>query len=97
MVERYCVRGKLKEAVKSLYLRSEACVRIQGQNSDWFGVERGVGQGCTLSPWLFNLFLENIVREARESFQGCVQLEASKVQFLMFANDLAIVTEKGRT
>ena len=51
-------------------------------------------QGCTLSPWLFNLFLDNIVREARESFQGGEQLEASKVQFLMFADDLAVVTEK---
>ena len=52
-------------------------------------------QGCTLSPWLFNLFLDNIMRGARESFQGGVQLEASKVQFLMFADDLAVVTEKG--
>ena len=51
-------------------------------------------QGCTLSPWLFNLFLDNIVREARESFQGGVQLEASKVQFLMFVDNLAVVTEK---
>ena len=48
-----------------------------------------------MSPWLFTLFLDNIVREARESFQGGVQLAASKVQFLMFADDLAVVTEKG--
>ena len=33
-------------------------------------------QGCTLSPWPFNLFLDNIVRKARESYQGGVQLEA---------------------
>ena len=76
VVERYGVRGRLKEAVKSLYLRSEACVRIHGQNSDWFGIERGVRQGCTLSSWPFNLFLDNIVRGARESYQDGVQLEA---------------------
>ena len=34
------------------------------------------------------------MREARESFQGGVHLEASKVQFLMFVDNLAVVTEK---
>ena len=48
----------------------------------------GVRQGYTMSPWLFNLVMDSIVREARESFQGGVQLEGSKVQFLLFADDL---------
>ena len=52
------------------YLQSEACKRVQGKNSDWFGVTRGVRQGCTMSPWLFNIAMDNIFREARESFQG---------------------------
>ena len=38
--------------------------------------------------------MDNIVREARESFQGGVQLEASMVQLLMFADDLVLVSEK---
>ena len=53
----------------------------------------GVRQGCTESPWLFNLVMDSIVREARESFQGGVQLEGSKVQFLLFADDLVLVAE----
>ena len=60
----------LKEAMKSLYLRSEACKRVQGKNSDWLGVTRGVRQGCMMSHWLFNLAMDNILREARENFQG---------------------------
>ena len=44
-------------------------------------------------PWLFNLAMDNIFREARESFQGGVQLEASKLQFLLFADDLVLVAE----
>ena len=51
-------------------------------------------QGCTLSLWPFNLFLDNIVREARESYQGGVQLEFK--HFLMFADDLALVNEKDK-
>ena len=53
----------------------------------------GVKQGCTMSPWLFNLVMDSIVREGRESFQGEVQLEESKVQFLLFADDLILVAE----
>ena len=93
VLESYGVRGRLKEAVKSLYLHSEACVRVQRKNSEWFDVEMGVRQGCTMSPWLFNLVMDSIVREARESFQGGVQLEGSKVHFLLFADDLVLVAE----
>ena len=46
-----------------------------------------------MSPWLFNLGMDSIVREERESFQGGVQLERSKVQFLLFAYDLVLVDE----
>ena len=46
-----------------------------------------------MSPWLFNLVMDSMVREARESFQGGVQLEESKVQFLLFADDLVLVAE----
>ena len=80
-------------SVESLYLQSEACVRVQGKNSEWFEVAMGVRQGCTMSPRLFILVMDSIVREARESFQGGVQLEGSKVQFLLFADDLVLVAE----
>ena len=53
----------------------------------------GVREGCTMSPWLFNLVMDSIVREARECFRGGVQLEGSKVQFLLFADDLVLVAE----
>ena len=49
--------------------------------------------GCTMSPWLFNLVMDNTVREVRESFQGGVQLEGNEVQFLLFADDLVLVAE----
>ena len=46
-----------------------------------------------MSPWLFNLVMDSIVSQARESFQGGVQLEGSKVQFLLFAEFLVLVAE----
>ena len=69
-------------------------VRVLGQNSDWFGVEQGVRQGCVMSPWLFNLHMDTVVREAREKCVGGVKLEETTVHLLLFADDLMLVAEK---
>ena len=47
-----------------------------------------------MSPWLFNLFMDNIVTEAMEKFVGGVQLEETMIQLLLFADDLMLVAEK---
>ena len=59
----YGVNGELIRAVRSLYDDGKACVRVQGQKSDWFGVGQRVRQGCTMSPWIFNIFMDNIVQK----------------------------------
>ena len=50
-------------------MKSEACVRVKDKESDWFQITQGVRQGCVMSPWLFNVFMDKIVREVME---GCV-------------------------
>ena len=94
VLESYGVSGRLGRAVNSLYERCQACVRVLGQNSDWFGVEKGERQGCVMSPWLFNLCMDNIVREAVEKLVGRVQLEETLVQLLLFADNLMLVAGK---
>ena len=47
-----------------------------------------------MSPWLFSIFIDNIVREAEQKFEGGVEMETGKMQFLLFANDLMLVTER---
>ena len=56
-------------------------------------VKQGVRQGCPLSPWLFNIFLNMVVREAWTNFQGGVKLDTCQVQVLLFADDTVLVTE----
>ena len=46
----YGVRGQLLKAVKSLYEKSEACVRVCREESEWFEVGVGLRQGCVMSP-----------------------------------------------
>ena len=61
--------------------------------SKWFGVHKGVRQGCTLSPWLFNVFMDNVVREARKECIRKVVLSTGTVGLLMFADDMVMMAE----
>ena len=81
VLDEYGVKGKLMRAIQSLYEGSEACVRVGGMLSGWFPImiSQGVRQGCVLSPWLFNVFMDRIMREVKERLQGAVQLTTTLV------------------
>ena len=57
------VGGKLLKAVQSFYVDSRACVRVRQDVSEWFPVNAGLRQGCVMSPWLFNVYMDGVVRE----------------------------------
>ena len=57
----YEVGVKLLKAVQSFYVDSSACVRIGNEVSEWLSVNVGVRQGCVMSPWLFNLYMDGVV------------------------------------
>ena len=50
--------------LRNLYAGQEATVRIRLGKTDWFQIGKGVRQGCILSPCLFNLYAEYIMRNA---------------------------------
>ena len=50
--------------LRNLYASQEATVRTGHGTTDWFQIGNGVSQGCTLSPCLFNLYVEYIMRNA---------------------------------
>ena len=70
----------LVRAIQSLYVECEARVKVGGKHSEWFAVEQGVRQGCTLSPWLFNVFFDVIVKKARGGFKEGVRLGEEKAK-----------------
>ena len=51
--------------LRNLYAGQEAIARNGHGTTDWFQIGKGVCQGCILSPCLFNLYAENIMRNAR--------------------------------
>ena len=50
--------------LRNLYAGQEATVRTGHGTTDWFQIEKGVRQGCILSPYLFNFYSEYIMRNA---------------------------------
>ena len=71
----YGIGGRLLEAVKSFYRGSTAKVRVNGNCSENFEVSVGLRQGCVMSPWLFNVYMEGVVKKVRaEMLQRGVKL-----------------------
>ena len=60
------IRGKCFQFIKNLYLTSKANVKIDDQYSETFNIMKGVKQGCSLSPILFNLFINDIIHDFSE-------------------------------
>ena len=70
MLRIYGVGGNLLRAVQSFYDESRACVRGETGVSEWFDVKVGLRQGCMMSPWLFNMSMDGVVREVNERVLG---------------------------
>ena len=51
--------------VKSIYVDSSACVRIKEGESEQFRIDSGVRQGCIMSPWLFNIYMDGVMKEVK--------------------------------
>ena len=99
MLRVYGVGGKLLKAVQSFKVDSMACVRVENDVSEWFPVNVGLIQGCVMSPWLFNVDMDCVIREVnvRVVGKGLELLSANggrfEINHLLFADDTALVAE----
>ena len=48
-----------------MYVDSLACVRVKMGESEWFGIDSGVRCGCIISPWLFNVYMDTLIRDVK--------------------------------
>ena len=60
----YGIDGQLLNAIKSLYMHSEVCVRVNSATTKPFRVSVGLRQGCSLSPILFLIYMDRIVKKS---------------------------------
>ena len=80
--------------LRNLYAGQEATVRIGHVTTDWFQIGKGVRQGCILSPCLFNLHAEYIVRNTRlDEAQAGIKIAGKNSNNLRYADDTTLMAE----
>ena len=80
--------------LRSLNVGQEATVRTGHRTTDWFQIGKGVCQGCILSPCLFNLYSEYILRNAGlDEAQVGIKISGRNINNLRYADDTTLMAE----
>ena len=80
--------------LRNLYAAQEAIVITGHGTTDWFQIGKGVRQGCILSPCLFNLYAEYIMRNARlDEAQAGIKIAGRNINNLRYADDPTLMAE----
>jgi len=79
---------------ENLYAGQEATVRTGHGTTDWFQIGKGVHQSCILLPYLFNLYAEYIMRNARlDEVQAGIKIAGRNINNLRYADDTTFMAE----
>ena len=79
---------------RNLYAGQESTVRIGHGTTDWFQIRKGVHQGCMLSPCLFNLHAEYIMRNAGlDEAQAGIKIAWRNINSLRYSEDTTLMVE----
>ena len=80
--------------LRNLDASQEAIVRTGRGTTDWFQIGKGVCQDCILSPCLFNLYAEYIMRNARlDEAQSGIKIAGRNINSLRYADDTTLMAE----
>ena len=80
--------------LRNLYAGQAATVRTGHGTTDWFQIGKGVCQGCILSPCLFNLYAEYIMRNAGlDEAQAGIKIARRNINNLRYADDIILMAK----
>ena len=81
--------------LRNQYVGQKATVRTGHGTTDWFQIGKGVCQGCILSPCLFNLYVEHIMRnDGLEEAQDGIKIAGRNINNLSYAADTTLIAER---
>ena len=88
------IQDHLTCLLRNLYAAQNESVRTGHGTTDWFQIGKGVRQGCILSPCLFNLYAEYIMRNAGlEDTQAGIKIAGRNINNLRYAEDTTHMAE----
>ena len=88
------IPGHLTCLLRNLYAGQEPTGRIGHGTTDWFQIGKGVRQGCTLLPCLFNLYAEYIIGNAGlDDSQAGIKIAERNINNLRYADDSTLMAE----
>ena len=80
--------------LRNLYAGQEATVRTGHGTTDWFQIGKGVSQSCILSPCLFNLYAEYIMRNpGLDEAQAGIKIAGRNIKNLRYTDDTTLIAE----
>jgi len=80
----------LTDLLAKLYRKQLAKVKVAGTLSEWFRVKKWVRHGCLLSPYLFSILADMVMRETLDEFQGGLQIGGRMITNLRYADDIIL-------
>ena len=88
------IPGHLTSLLRNLYAGQEATVRTGHEKIDWFQIGKEVCQVCILSPCLFNLYAEYIMRNTGlDEAQAGIKIAGRNINHLRYADDTTLMAE----
>ena len=80
--------------LRNLYAVQEATVRTGHRTADWFQIGKGVHQGCILSPYLFNFYVQHIIQYAKlDEAQAGIKITRRNINNLRYTDDTTHMVE----
>ena len=79
--------------IKNIYMNQVAYLRVGQESTSYFPIEKGVRQGCVLSPLLFNLYSETIFDRALSDTEDGIKINGQTVNNLRYADDTVILAD----
>lgn len=87
------IREGMVRRYEDMLRETSSRVRVREERSEQFWTERGMKQGCPLSPGLFNLLTADLKEEMRKGGWGGMRLKGEKVYSLAYADDVVLLAE----